>query len=91
MRIAFDAYEYRPMLAARLCRNSDPGDARVVRISATKKGHAKLEAACARRLAALENLLLGCSETELRSIDLSVRTLERLVTPLLASYAKDPH
>ena len=57
-------------------RSEDPNDGRAVKLSATARGRKVLEAARARRLAAMEKILDSVSAEDLEAIERAVGVLE---------------
>jgi DNA-binding MarR family transcriptional regulator len=61
-------------------RDSDPNDGRIVTISATEQGVEVLQAARARRVAALASSLAVFGERDLRTLERAAELLERAVS-----------
>jgi DNA-binding MarR family transcriptional regulator len=64
-----------------VARKTDPLDARVVRVSATRRGRAAFAAARKRRLTALANLLQSCDGEEVAALDRAAGLMEGLTNP----------
>ncbi len=60
-------------------RSEDPDDRRAVKLAATARGRKALDAARARRLAAMEQILDGVSAEDLEAIERAVTVLEERV------------